>query len=333
MAPNTSELKKRLGPELMSFELNPPETEELSDQMEEHFDHLRTLFDRVPEMGAINLPEIQEEEQKGDRGDRKSSFTTRLSPREYTLKLRKSFKCEYVINRVIVQSSPAEQERWLIDCHNEDQIKTIVLVGGESSDIDYPGPSVTEGNRLITEGLNNGDSRHGHNLSEPTDFLVGNICISTRRREDFDEPDRMIKKIRSGCDFFTTQIIAEAQSPRELLRDLGTALEDEAVDPPAILWSITPFNSEKDVNFLRWLGVKIPDDIEEKILSSSSPVETSLQYHTELWEKLRETENELNVDIPMGLNISPIAIRNLDPSVRLAENLRSIQRENHASPT
>lgn len=331
MSPNTSTLRDRLGPELMSFELNPPETDDLSDQMEDHFTHLRTLLERVPEVGGINLPEIQEEEQKGERGDRKSSFKTRLTPREYTRKLRKSFEAEYIINRVVVQETAAEQERWLIDCHNDDEIKTIVLVGGESSDVDYPGPSVTEGNRLITESLNNGTSRHGHHLSEPTDFLVGNICISTRRREDFDEPDRMIKKIKSGCDFFTTQIIAERESPRELLVDLADALEDEDLDPPAILWSITPFNSEKDVNFLRWLGVRIPDEIEEKILGSDNPVGTSVQHHSDIWKTLREVEDKLDVDIPMGLNISPIAIRNLESSVLLAESLRSIQQDNRVS--
>ncbi|MFB6344666.1 MAG: hypothetical protein ABEK50_02705 [bacterium] len=325
MAPNIDAIKKRLGPELMSFELNPPEKENLSQQMQDHFGHLRTLLDRVPEIGAINLPEIQEEEQKGDRGDRKSSFKSRLTPREYTRKLKKSFECEYIINRVIVQASEASQERWFIDCHNQDEIKSIVLVGGESSDIDYPGPSVTDGNRLIKEYLNQGTTKHGHQLPAPTEFLVGNICISTRRRDDFDEPDRMIKKVKSGCDFFTTQIIAESESPIDLLRDLGQALQERNVQPPAILWSITPFNSEKDVNFLRWLGVRIPDSIEEKILGSEDPAETSLKHHRNLWNDLREAEEQLDVNIPIGLNISPIAIRNLEVSVQLAETLRSIQ--------
>lgn len=331
MTSTSNTLRNRLGPELMSFEVNPPERDNLSGQIEEHFSALRTLFDKVPEVKGINLPEIQEEEKKGDRGDRKSSFKSRLTPREYTRKLRKSFNREYIVNRVIVQSKASEQERWLIDCHEEDDIKTIVLVGGESSDKEYPGPSVTEGNRLIKDHLNKGESRYGHNLTSPTEFVLGNICISTRRREDFDEPERMIKKIRSGCDFFTTQIIAELESPRSLLEDLAEELREESIAPPALLWSITPFNSEKDVNFLRWLGVRIPDSVEEKILGSNDPVRTSIQHHTDIWKSLLETEEKLGFDIPMGLNISPIAIRNLESSIRLAENLRNLQEQHQVS--
>lgn len=317
-------MKSRLGDELLSLELNPPERDNFEEQMDHHRSHLEKLFDEVPSIGGINLPEIQEEEQKGDRGDRKSSFIERVSPREYTRELRKHFEKEYIINRVIVQVPPEEQEEWLLECYRNYDIRTIVLVGGESSDVDYPGPSVSEGNRLITEYLNEGRRRYGKADPDPTDFAVGNICISTRRREDFDEPERMAKKVSSGCDFFTSQIIAEARTPSELLRDLDQRFRAENLEPPAILWSITPINSQKDVRFLRWLGVRIPDEVEERILGSETPLETSLDYFETLWERLLEVRDELTLNVPMGINVSPVAIRNLDPSVRLAKRLRSV---------
>lgn len=317
-------MTERLGEDLLSLELNPPERDNLEEQMNHHRSHLNSLFEEVPSVGGINLPEIQEEEQKGDRGDRKSSFSERVPPREYTLKLREHFEREYIINRVIVQLPPEEQEDWLLECYRDYDIESIVLVGGESSDVDYPGPSVSEGNRLITEYLNEGRRRYGEGDLEPTNFAVGNICISTRRREDFDEPERMAKKVSSGCDFFTSQIIAEEETPAELLRDLDRRFREENLDAPVILWSITPINSRKDVRFLRWLGVKIPDAVEEKILGSEDPLETSLDHFERLWQHLREVEDELALDVPMGINVSPVAIRNLAPSVRLAGRLKPV---------
>ncbi len=322
MPPASHMVRDRLGQSLISLELNPPERDKLKEQSSVHQEHLRKLFERIPEVGGINLPEIQEEEQKGDRGDRKSSFTERLSPREYARHLRDQFNREYIINRVIVQLPPEEQEDWLIETYQEYDIQSIVLVGGESSDVDYPGPSVPGGNRLIDQYLNEGIRQYGDGSVEPTNYTIGNICISTRRREDFDEPERMAHKIDSGCDFFTSQIIAESETPASLLRDLDVILREQALEAPVILWSLTPINSEKDVRFLRWLGVRIPDEVEENILGSSEPLETSLDYFENLWEELLEVEDQLELDIPMGINVSPVAIRNLDPSIRLADRLR-----------
>lgn len=318
-------LSDRLGPKMTSLELNPPERNNLENQLSTHQDHLENLFHSVSGVGGINLPEIQEEEKKGDRGDRKSSFKERLSPREYATTLRETFDRNFLINRVIVQSTPEEQEKWFLETFHEYDIDSVVIVGGESSDKEYPGPSVTGGNRLVKNYLNEGQTKHTQQDIDSTDYVIGNICISTRRRSDFDEPERMVKKLKSGCDFFTSQIIAEKKSPSSLLEDLGHILREENLNPPPILWSITPINSEKDVNFLRWLGVKIPDTIERKILDSDDPLQSSLDHFKELWKSLLEFEEQLDVDIPMGLNLSPVAIRNFRPTIKLAEELIPLQ--------
>lgn len=320
-------LQERLGRSMMSIELNPPEKNKLTETQAIHEKHLSKLFSDLPELGAINLPEIQEEQQKGDKGDRKSSFKDRVPPRNYTLKLRNQFKKEYLINRVIVQEPPADQEAWLLETYHDYNLRSVVLVGGESSNRDYPGPSVPEGNRLIKDYLNRGTRQYGSGSMEPTDFLVGNICISTRRRSDFDEPERMTKKIEAGCDFFTSQIIAESETPARLIRDLSRTLKEKPFRPPPILWSLTPINSPKDVNFLRWLGVKIPDRVENKILNSDRSLTASLDHFERIWKELLEVEQELDASIPMGLNISPVALRNLEPSLKLASRLYPYQRD------
>ncbi len=321
MEPNVEKVQERLGEPLITIELNPPEKEKLQEQMGNHKKYLSKLFQSVPEVNGINLPEIQEEEKKGERGNRKSDFKDRISPRQYTLRLREQFQAKFIINRVIVKVPPENQEDWAIKTYHDYDIDSIVVVGGESSDRTYPGPSVPEGNTLIKKHLNKGTRRYGTGEIQPTDYLLGNICISNRRRESFDEPDRMVRKIETGCDFFTSQIIAEAESAGELLRDFAAMLQDREQNPPAIFWSFTPINSKKDVRFLRWLGVKIPDYVEEKILSSETPLQTSLDHFENVMRELLATEERLSIDIPLGVNVSPVAFRNLNASLSLVKRL------------
>lgn len=321
--PDLDTVFERFGPRPLLFEITPPPVDAESEETNKRRAGLQQLFSTV-DVSAVNLPEIQEESQKGDRGERKSSFKRRVTPRNYAARLRERFDVdEFVVNRVIVQATGAEQERWLHDTFTEYGIRNVVLVGGESSEVDYPGPSVPEGNTLVKQALNeSGGGQHGEPLGSSTDYLVGNICISTRRRDDFDEPDRMAKKIRAGADFFTTQIVAERKSPRRLIKDLGHKLErEDNLKPPALFWSFAPINAPKDVNFLRWLGVRIPDDVEERILSSANPATESVAWARTIWEEIQAAERELSVSIPLGLNVSLVAPRNFEFAIELARTL------------
>lgn len=310
--PDLETFTRRFGPQPVLFEITPPPVEQSNEEARVRREGLARLQESV-DVSAINIPEIQQESGKGERGERKSSFQERISPREYARQLRERLGFEqHVINRVIVQAEASEQLDWMRCTYRDYGVGNLVLVGGESSEITYPGPSVPEGNSLVKEQL----------IPEGMDFLVGNICISTRRRPTLDEPERMAHKIRAGADFFTTQIVAEPESPRELLEDFGRLLaREDDLDPPGLLWSFAPIRAPKDVNFLRWLGVRIPDEVEERILSSSDPARTSVEWARTIWEEIQRIEDTLSVSIPLGLNVSLVAPRNFDAAIDLARSL------------
>lgn len=317
-SPDVSSIYNRFGDRPLLFELIPPTTDADSSFHREREEHLTNLSNTL-DIGALNLPEVQEESKKDEKGERKSDFKERVPPRQYARQLREQFpSLDFAINRVIVQETKDKQKQWLRETFHDFGIENIVVVGGESSEIDYPGPSVTEGNRMIKQELNN----NGNDGYSPTDFRVGNICISTRRKDDFDEPDRMMKKIRSGADFFTTQIVAERESPLSLMEDFSRALEQESMEPPFIFWSFSPIAQQKDVDFLRWLGVNIPDGVESNILDSDSPVEASIAHARDIWEELNELNESLPVTIPMGINVSFMGDRNFGNAIDLADVLQ-----------
>ncbi len=305
------------------FEIVPPEKGNEEKRLNQHTDLLEQLFANI-EPDALNIPEIQNESQKGEKGKRSTSYKERVPPRRYARLLSERFDTEFIINRVIVKHSGKGQEDWLLETSDEFGLQNIIFVGGESSMIQYPGLSVPDGNRLAKQYLNRGRRRHDDSDVEPTNFTVGNICIPTRRRDDYDEPERMLHKIKAGSDFFTSQIITEAENPISLLNDLSEILEEEDRDLPLIFWSFTPISSQKDVDFLRWLGVHIPENTEKMILGSKDPVSASCDLAQNVLEKVVDFNHQLPVSFPMGINISVMGLRNFENGIRLAKELEMV---------
>ncbi len=331
LQPRQDLMRERFGPSPVTFEIIPPEVNLTADEAAKRNRGLEALAEETRPDG-INIPEVQPEEKKDDRGKRRSDFQPRIPPRDYVRQLRDDFphlgEVPAIVNRVIVKHPEAEQETWLDQTFHEFAIENVVLVGGESSDETYPGPSVPEGNRLVREGLNRGELRHGSSSGGSTDYLVGNISIPSRRGGSIEEPERMLQKITSGADFFTSQILFESADARRLIRELGSRLKRESVVPPLLLWSFTPVQLQKDVDFLRWLGVLISDDVEERILSSDDPLETSIQHVESILRTLREINRKLDNPFPMGVNVSFMGLRNLLPAQRMARRLRAAMRAN-----
>ncbi len=320
-SPDTELIRKRFGDEPILFEIVPPEIDADEQTVNSRHEKMEELFSRV-EIDGINVPEIREESAKDEDGKRRSDFKPRLAPRKYVQQLREKFNTSYVICRVVVHMPPADQEKWLLQTNKDYDINNIVLVGGEKEADAYDGLSVPEGDKLIKEKLNRGKTKYSSEESASTDYLLGNISIATRRLETLDEPDRITYKIKHGADFFYTQIIAEPQSPISLLRDLAPKLEEENLTPPFFFWSFAPIASQTDVDFMRWLGVKIPEEVEDRILSSSDPAEESRRWNLEIFEKLQEASKDLPVSFPLGVNISFMGDRNFDNAIELAESFR-----------
>ncbi len=303
------------------FEIVPPVEGNQKKRLRSHQKYISRLL-RETDVNALNLPEIQNESKKGEKGKRRNPYKKRVSPRKYTRSLSAAFNTKYIINHVCVKHDPPKLEQWLLETHNQFDISQIILVGGESSSERYDGLSVCEGNKLVKNYLNNGKRKYQNETIDPTNFTLGNICIPTRRRPDYDEPERMLDKFDAGADFFTSQIITEAETPISLLKDFSSLLEQNQIEnPPAIFWSFTPISSKKDVDFLRWLGVYIPERTEKYILGSENPASVSLETTQRVCEKLLDFNHQLPVPLPMGFNISVMGLRNFENGIQLAKHL------------
>jgi hypothetical protein len=263
---------------------------------------------------AINIPEIRNEERNGDRV---AGFMEKYDPRNFGMTIQDVFDgdIDLVVNHAVVYDEADAQREWFRATYEKFGIDSVVIVGGESSDVDYPGPSVPEAAQLAREV--------GQDVG--LDPCLGAITIPTRRREDLDEPERMLAKIDDGAEFFTSQVIYEADSTRQLLVDYDQACREHGVDPAPVFLSFAPITGRKDARFLEWLGVRIPDEVKNWVFQArANPLDRSVRVAEHLLREILTFTDRRDLDVPIGINVEHIMRYNFDASEVLLDRLDSL---------
>jgi 5,10-methylenetetrahydrofolate reductase len=278
------------------FEVVPPAAAK-PEALEASLHELQQLSGRVD---AINIPEIHDEDRPGERT---SKFIERVEPRIIGSRIKRELAIDVVINRVTVHD--AEPERWFRETCGDWNIPNWVLVGGESKKISYPGPNPAEAARLIKS------------LSLPAS--LGGITIPSR----VDEPERIRKKHSQGVDFFTSQVMFDSNDLVWLIQRLNGV---EA----RIFISFAPISNARDLEFLRWLGVDIPRDLDRFLLGSEQDkavaAETCLERSINLAQRiLMDVFDNLPPDPPpIGLNIEHMTRKNFGPALAMLDRLGNL---------
>jgi len=261
---------------------------------------LHELVDEVP-IDAINIPEVRDETTRP--GPRISKFVPKIEPRLFGRLIQEGFtrRLEVIVDRGIVYTHWANQRRWLCRTQRDYHIRNLVLVGGESSKINYPGPPVVEAARRISQELR----------GEGLDYFLGGITIPTRR----NEPDRLIEKSQNGIEFFTSQVIYEAENTQKLLRSYYKRCREVGVEPQRIFLSFAPVSSRRDLDFLKWLGVEVPAAVEREILNGwIGAAWRSIHVAERIWQAILEYVADEGIEVPLGLNIEHVMKHNFEIS-------------------
>jgi 5,10-methylenetetrahydrofolate reductase len=278
------------------FEVVPPAADQ-PQAINESLAELRRVQRLVD---GINLPEIHDE----DRGaERTSKFVPRLEPRVFGSHIKRELGAEVVLNRVVVHDR--EPETWFRETCLEWGMRHIVLVGGESAQVSYPGPSVMQAAALVR--------------SEGLPITLGGIAIPSRK----NEAHRMRVKSRAGIDFFTSQILFDSNDIVWLIQRLN-GLEAR------VFLSFAPVSHRRDLQFLRWLGADIPQDLDGFLLGSQDGAvaagERCLERSLDLAQRvLIDVFDNLPPDPPpLGLNIEHINRRNFASAVKMLDRLGNL---------
>ncbi|MCL5005022.1 MAG: hypothetical protein M1404_00690 [Acidobacteria bacterium] len=251
---------------------------------------------------AINLPEIHDEARDGDRTFK---FVPRVEPRVLGGKIRKELNADVVLNRCVVYET--DQAGWLRETEEKFGIQNLILVGGESSHIHYPGPSVIQAAREIQ--------------SAGLPATLGGISIPSRAHE----VERIRRKVAEGLCFFTTQVLFDSNDIVWLIQRLN-GLEAR------IFLSFAPVSHQRDIEFLRWLGADAPADLDDFLIESPPPAKASSRASEHAFERNLTLAQRILMDVfdnlppdppPLGINIEHINRRNFNAAVRMLEQLRT----------
>jgi len=187
-----------------------------------------------------------------------------------------------------------------------------VFVGGNSSWVRYPGPTVIEANKILRGSTRGRD-----------DVSLGNITIPERDHE----VDRLVDKTRAGCDFFSTQVLFEAEPMATVLRAYGRRCAAQGLKPATVLLSFAPVSDYADLEFLVWLGATVSPRTEEALLPAKNvaPGQASLEVARTLWSHLSAAAAQSRPPVPLGVNIEEVSAHNFDLAVQMTREFPAWQ--------
>ncbi len=249
------------------------------------------LVGAIPRIDAIDVPELVDENHEG-----RPLYRTG-DPRAYARLVAERTGREVVVNKVVAHlENPEAVERWATETVGMG-IRQVVLVGGTSRYIPYPGPAVTEADRICRP------------IVERAGGCVGNITIPQRD----GEPHRMLSKTRAGAAFFTTQIVFDADETYRMVRQYDLLCRQASLAPVPVLLSFAPLVDEQDAEFIRWLGADIPEAVERAILEGEdgNAVGRSVDRALALWSSVVAQSRASEVEVPLGVNVEQISARHL----------------------
>ena len=266
-----------------------------------------SLVERVQEavrtlgnLDGLNLPQVLDENHEGQ------PFLRNMDPRDFAQRLGSDLGVDPIVNNVVAHMpSAAAFERWAKESLDSFGVRSFVLVGGTRGRVRYPGPSVLEADRILRSAAKGRD-----------DVALGNITIPDRD----DEVDRLVEKTRAGCDFFTTQVLFEAEPMATVLRAYGKRCAAQGIAPATVLLSFAPISDRQDLEFLVWLGAIVRPHTEQALFhsGSASPGRASMDVARTLWSHLRAAAAQSRPAVPLGVNIEEVSLHNLNLAVQMA---------------
>ena len=252
---------------------------------------------------AVVLYDIADESDR-NADERPFPFLPTMDPADFMERHFESWSSPVVIYRAVGKYPEASLRSWLIA---QDTRRVFsVFVGASSRDR----PMETSLARAYAL----------RNEIRP-DLCLGGVAIPERHTRSRDEHLRLIAKQQSGCSFFITQVVYDANAAKNLVSDYRYECDRIGLPLAPIIFTFSVVGSLKTLAFLRWLGVEVPHWVENDLANAINPLLTSqdhsLAVATDLISYCRR------VGVPFGINIESVSARReeIEMAVELAAQL------------
>ena len=295
------------------FEPVPPSARSSPARGEVMVGELVRLLQAVPRLDGIDVPELIDENHDG-RPYYRSGDT-----RTFAKRVADAIGREVAVNKVVAHLPSSEAvAAWARETVQRG-IRHVVLVGGSSRYIPYPGPSVIDADRIARDVVSEAGG------------LLGNIAIPQRT----GEAHRMLTKTRSGARFFTTQIVFDSESVLRMLREYDLLCRQSGLPPAAVVLSVAPIADEGDAEFVRWLGADIPEAAERTVLNGDESLasQRSIDRALSVFREVRDGTAKAGIDVSVGINVEQISQRHLGSAGEMLQAFARLIDEEPVRPT
>jgi len=289
---------------VVAYEILPPR--EKDGTLNSYAENISSLLSQT-HIDAINIPEVRDEIARGERPIKNQ---VRAEPREFGKLLQDIVGIEAIVNRVVVHQNIEDEMKWLEETNSKYEIENLITVGGESRNIRYPGPTVNQALNAISQ-------------NDRLNLLCGGISIPSREKESL----RLIEKSENGSEFFTTQVLYDASKVIKMITHYQKRCDEKDTFPRRVLLSFAPVSSEKNIKFLKWLGVEIPKKKEQSLLNDGARMsEKSMEITVSVLNEILNHLEKNKIKVPIGLNVEHIMSYNFQASIEMLQELSRIYR-------
>lgn len=261
-------------------------------------------------LDGLVVYDVQDESER-TRQPRPFPFLPTLEARTYSSLLRERAGRDVICYKSVAAMNEDQWRAWLDEtCRAESNPRCLSLVGRAAS---ASGPSGIALPQAIREA-----SRH------PCGFMLGGVVIPERHKPGRSESERLREKTEAGCRYFISQAVYAPDAVIRLLQDYAGLCRERGEKPQRIILTFTPCGGAATLGFMKWLGISVPSETEQAILSSNTPLTESLRACAANLSQILEAVG--TSEVPLGINVESVSIRReeIEASVDLCHALREV---------
>lgn len=286
---------------LLLFGMTPPRVTVTQERAGEIADAMVRRLDGL-EIDGLVLYDLDDESERTDE-ERPFPFLETMDPAAFHAEHLDALDAPAIIYRAISKYDESTLTSWL---KSVPEGAPTVFVGAPSSDrqTDISLPDAQALCRALRP-----------------DVPLGAVMIPERHTGRGDEHKRLIHKQEAGVTFFVSQVVYDVTAAKNLASDYAYACRARGLAPARLVFTLSLCGSLKTLAFLGWLGVDVPQWVENELKHTPDPLGQSVVHALDTARELRAFCRHLGV--PVGFNVESVSIRRaeIDAAVHVARQI------------
>jgi len=228
-------------------------------------------------------------------------FRAMEDPSIYGQKLSAVSGKSCIVYKCVVEHSHSDLNDWLDQATQHYGHGALNLVGAPTSRRDdYTGPTLPQAAAICVEKK----------------IPFGCVTIAERHLKKGTEHLNLKRKTAFGAEWFISQAVYNAAATIKLINDYGEQCKRTSEAPKKILLTFAPCGRAKTMKFIKWLGIAVPKEVEQRIFGANEEEKALRTKDTNVAEcvdLLCTTLNQILTDtqgsgVPLGLNVESVSI-------------------------